>query len=506
MIRNLRTRLEADGSSPSSNGEGQRLAHGLGDLATRFLDPSELAARVKSTTAAKPLEPERRARLELALGRLENGNGSSESPGDTGSQTTDQERPIRVICETDLAERYGLSSSGNSRLQLAAQPCVVAAQCFDDQAARTAARIAALRVARLELDGEYVPQRHDVALEHFDWQAFHRSELDLLPTVIALVSADHVAGTGMASLSQLLLSGRPVQVIVVVEPAASPGSTDRSGFRFEPGYLGLGHREALVHQSSPAAPEHVRSGFERALDGTRASLHVLAADPGEAAIEARAHPLFLFDPEAGANWTDRFDLGGNPAPVGDWLTASLEVDTANGEATEPLELAYTYADYSLERERRSDDFLAIEPDLAASELVSLPRWLELDESDAGHAVPYLWAFDNASDGHPPQLHRLAVSRRLALECRDRLDYWRTLRQFGGLSQASSAGGEQPVDRTTPPEPPPSADREQIAAEIVGRLLHGLLDGELGPLAQAAVQTTPASEEPAARREGETPEP
>ena len=95
--------------------------------------------------------------------------------------------------------------------------------------------------------------------------------------------------------------GRPVQVLVTVEPAANPGSDGASGprsgslseYRFEPAYVGLSHREALVQQTSAARPEHLARGLERALAATHAGLHVIAPARGEPRDAARIASLFV---------------------------------------------------------------------------------------------------------------------------------------------------------------------------------------------------------------------
>ena len=168
----------------------------------------------------------------------------------------------------------------------------------------------------VELAERYDPARHDPWLAQLGWELFSRDELHLIPTIVAVVPAALVAGDGLLSLSRLLLSGRPVQVLLLGHPAENPGAEEEdalSGYRFEPGYLGISHREAVVQQTTIARPLHMLEGFAKGLHAAHTALHVVAvadgtrgaaasADPWlflTAALEGRAHPVFHYDPEAG---------------------------------------------------------------------------------------------------------------------------------------------------------------------------------------------------------------
>jgi ferredoxin len=63
----------------------------------------------------------------------------------------------------------------------------------------------------------------------------------------------------------------------------------------------------------------------------------------------------------------------------------------------------------------------------ADDLLPIASYLELDREKAEHRVPFVWAVDGT--GH---LHRLAITRRLATVCRDRLEFWRTLQELAGI--------------------------------------------------------------------------
>ncbi len=426
--------LAADRQKRPESRSATAAGSALGELGSRFLDPAALSGVLDRRSGGTALSDRRKQRLEGALAALEEYLAAAAAPAlilvHDGRHGIDG-------CETLAAERLrasGATGLGSWRVELHDDPCAAAAEIFDREAAALARVLRAVRLVRLEADGKYDPERLDPWLERFDWQAFSRQELLLLTPVVALVAADRVAGPGMVSLSGLLRSGRPVQVLVPVDPAANPGTEGAeslAGFRFEPAYLGLCHREVLVQQTSTATPAHMLRGFLRALSATHAGLHVVSASRGAelqatAALEARAHPLFHYDPEAGPSWAERLDFSLNPQAEVDWPVHALETRRPDG-SRETLELAFTFADFALLEPAFAHHFHAVADGVQEVELVPAAEFAEQPTGDEAAAIPYVWAVDEA-----PALTRLAISRPLALACRDRLDFWRILQELSGV--------------------------------------------------------------------------
>jgi len=243
-------------------------------------------------------------------------------------------------------------------------PCTTAVKVFERDAADFAKLFAALRIAALEIDANYNPAIHDSWFASFDWQGFSNEEMQLVTRVVALVSADYLAGDGLPAFSHLLGSRLPVHVLSWVRaydnPAAKPGEGPFDSYRFELGYFGVGHRQVVVSQASAARHEDLMSGFLCALDSNRASLHLInrgtqtktkkplldAWFVASAALESRAHPFILVNPDGGDHAAERISFGGNPQAENDWPVEKLEYRDADGELTE-MELAFSFADYAL---------------------------------------------------------------------------------------------------------------------------------------------------------------
>jgi ferredoxin len=412
---------------------------------SRFLDPSALAKVVGQTR--RHVGDDRRARIEQTRERLM-------APLDL---------PV-VVFEGSLDD---------------------AVAKFDALAGELCQVVAAMHAARLELEGQYEPARHDDVLANLDWRGLSEGELLLLPVVIARVSGAELS-TRMGELSAVLLSGRPLHVVAEVEPVADPGGS--AGWRLELAYLGMALRQVWVQQSCVSRPEHVAEGLERALRSARASLHVLSAPPtgtdiapwlvAGAGIEGRAQPLFRYDPSARA-FADRVDFSGNPSPELDWPL---------DDRGEP----FTFAHYALLHASHRRHFHPVDIDIEDDDLVPLDAWLELPPAEAAQRVPLIHAVDGDRDV------RLAISRELAFATRDRLAFWRSLQELAGIHNAwaerAAAGAEQESRRRAEAELEAVREAHQAeldeakrtaADEAMRRLTDVLLGGELLDVAAPA---------------------
>ncbi len=400
-----------------------------------------------------------------------------------------------------------------------ADPCERATALFDEQAGRLAEVFAAVRIAQLEINGIYDPAIHDPWFANFSWEGFSQNELLLVPTVIAVGGADWMAGDGLRSFSRLLSSGRPVQILVRVQPSNNPGTgPDEEAFhrfRVELGYLAISHRQAFVAQSSAARHQHLLDCFLAALEATRTSLHLINTGMrtpstlvplnawlvAGAALEGRAHPFFRVNPEAGDYAAARMSFADNPQPERDWPRHPFEYVDDDGNRVEH-ELAFTFADYALLIERLRDHFRLIPPGCDSDALVPMQDYLSMKPDEAYQRVPFVWGVDAGS-----QLHRLVVSRQLALAALDRLNFWHTLQELAGVRNRYV---ELAIERTRAEERERAAEErerltaehaaelEHVRGEAAGEAMHRLTDLLLGiDFGAAGGAPLPAGRQPAA---------
>jgi len=478
----LRASIAAGNRGVGADGGASALRGAVGSVGAQFLDPGALSRMLGASSGETTVSPERAAAVEAALAELDGSLGPDAAPA------------MQLILLDELAPQHATRLGGWTVVS-SSEPCDTAAARFDESAARVASLLRDLRLARLETEGAYDPARHDPWLAALTWDVFSREELLLVPPVVAVVTAEHVSGPGMVALSQLLRSRRPVQVVVLVDPGRDDDTAAGNAVRFEAGYLGMSHREALVQQTSLARPDHARYGFELGLAAAHTALHVVATvdDPhaAEAAIASRALPLFHYDPEQGRSWAKRLDFGDNPDPDQNWVAVQAEVRGERG-GEETKSGAFTYADYAMLDPARAAEFHPIPDDWASDHVIPVADAVDADPEDAPRRIPFVWGVNE--DGRAV---RLAVTRRLALAAGDRLDYWRTLQELAGVrneyveaaetrvhAEARAEANAELSRLRTEHDAALNAVRETAADDIVRRLVAVLLDVDLGPSAPA----------------------
>ncbi len=453
-IQRLRSLLDVEKAKSADANEPGSVKTSVGP-GSRHFDTGALSGMLEHRAHGSVEMPvERRVRIERALKELQ------AWPDD----------PVLVRFIGPLDDPW-FSKLPELELINSEDPCTTASAVFERDAADFAKLFAALRIAALEIEGNYTPAIHDSWFASFDWQAFSNEEMQLVTQVVALVSADYLAGDGLPSFSRLLGSRLPIHVLSWVRaydnPAAKPGERPFDSYRFELGNFGIGHRQVVVAQTSAARHEDLLSGFLCALDSNRTSLHLInrgtqtktkkplldAWFVASAALESRAHPFILVNPDGGDHAAERISFGGNPQAENNWPVEKLEYRNADGEVTE-MDLAFTFADYALLMPALHEHFRMVPAGFESAELMSVDQYLDSDEKLVEHAVPFIWAIDDQD-----VLVRIVVSRALVFACRDRLNYWHTLQELAGIQNFYV---EEAVDRIIEEQRAAiDAEREQL---------------------------------------------
>ena len=502
--------------SKSTQGNEPGRVSGAAGPAGRLLDGDALSGMLgKRSHGSQEMTPERRARIENALQVLKAWNDDPVLLRFAGRIANSW---FAEQADVDVVESY--------------EACATASELFLEGAARFGRLFAAMRIADLEIEDRYDPPVHDSWFANFDWQAFSDEELQLVTRVVALESADYLATDGLPTFSHLLGSRLPVHVISWVRaydnPAVKPGDGPFDAYRFELANFGLGHRQVVVAQTSAARHEDLLSGFSCALGSNRTSLHLInrgtqtkASRPilepwfvASAALESRAHPFLLVNPDAGDHAARRVSFDGNPQPDADWPIETLEYKGADGNQT-TMELAFTFADYALLMPALHEHFRMVPAGLESEQLVTVAEYLAAEQGHADRLVPFVWGI-----GEDGVLVRLVVSRALVFACRDRLNYWHGLQELAGIQNYYV---EEAIERIIEEQRAAmEAEREQLvkehaeeleavrseaAGEAMGQLVDVLMGADLSGMVAGGGQlaTMPAArpekvEEPAAAGE------
>jgi pyruvate-ferredoxin/flavodoxin oxidoreductase len=344
----------------------------------------------------------------------------------------------------------------------------VAIGIFEGQMRKMADNFISVRKARLLLDDQYDPARDDPFFQAFDWKQFSDEEFNLCPPILAMGGDGAMLDIGFQNLSRLLASGKPVRVVVLDTQVYSNtgGQSCTSGFtgqvadmagfgkaqhgkteaRKELALIGMAHRGSYVLQTSQAAPNHMISGIIRGLHYRGPSVFNIytpcpvehgvadewALHSARLALESRAFPFVIYDPEAGRTFADCVDLEGNPAVEDQWPVYDFKYRDEEGNE-QVMELPLSTADWAATEGRFSKHFWPIKPeDWDDDDQVLYHEYMGLSSEDRRGKTPFIF-----SHGENESLARLGVSQEMVLLGEDRLLFWSQLKELAGVEVPES---------------------------------------------------------------------
>lgn len=277
-----------------------------------------------------------------------------------------------------------------------------------------------VRRANLVLENPRKARLAESSLTELGFEDLSREERTLCPPVL-LVGAS-AAFTDRA-LERLLVSQHPVKVLLLADVGGELGRAKQLE-RDPLELLSFAGSGAYVAQTSLANPEHLArallSGVRR--DGT-AIVQVHAPSPredgfatdgvvrqSELALLTRAHPLFSFDSARPGVFSNRLEIGENPAHNQAWVSSEA------GRRLTPAEFWLTEARFSHHFEALVDQ---------APGPMPLAAYLELPAPERAHKTPYVLGGSGRT--------RLSVSSPMLAVAERRLQAWRTLQELSGVT-------------------------------------------------------------------------
>jgi pyruvate-ferredoxin/flavodoxin oxidoreductase len=333
----------------------------------------------------------------------------------------------------------------------------IAIGLFEGQMRKMADAFSTVRKAKALVAGEAVPD-----LAAFDWRQFDDEEFGLCPPIIAMGGDGAMLDIGFQNLSRLMASGKPLRVVVLDTQVYSNtgGQACTSGFtgqvadmsaygkaqhgkeevRKELALIALAHRGTFVLQSSQASASHLISGLLKGLQTRRPAVfniytpcpveHGLPDDwaPHSArlALESRAFPFLVYDPDAGSSVADCLNLEGNPAIDDVWPTYTLEY-TDDAGATQKMEMPLTIADWAATEARFKKHFKPADIAEGAEAFVRFADFIALTPEARAGKTPFIYTV--AAD---KKLTKLTVSHEMVQLATDRLLFWSQLKELAGL--------------------------------------------------------------------------
>jgi len=264
---------------------------------------------------------------------------------------------------------------------------------------------------------------------------------------------------GFQNLSRVMASDKPVRVIVVDTQVYSNtgGQACTSGFtgqvsdmaefgadqrgkeevRKELALIAIAHRGVFVMQSSQATPAHLIQNVLKGLQARRPSLFIMntpcppewgiaddaAPDAARLALESRAVPNIVFNPDEGTTFSECLDLESNPALLDTWTSYDLSYVDDEGEE-QKMTLPVTTADWAMGEARFRGHFGKAKDD---DELVPFHEYIEMDEDEREGETAFIYTVD--AERH---LNRVTVSDDIAQLAEERLTNWAQLKEMAGI--------------------------------------------------------------------------
>ncbi|HEX9730721.1 MAG TPA: 2-oxoacid:acceptor oxidoreductase family protein [Thermoanaerobaculia bacterium] len=428
----------------------------------------------------------------------------------------------------------------------------IAIGIFEGLMRKMADGFAAVRKAELELADAYEPAAHDAFFQAFDWRQFSDEEFHLCPPILAVGGDGAMLDIGFQNVSRLMASGKPIRVVVLDTQVYSNtgGQACTSGFhgqvsdmaaygaarhgkeenRKEMALIAMAHRGAYVLQSSQALPSHLIGGVLRGLSSRRPAIFNLYSpcqaehglpDSGSAraaklAVESRAFPYMVYDPDRGATFAERLDLDGNPNVEDTWPAYELKYTSDDG-AEQTLALPLTIADWAATEPRFARHFKRVKASAWHQGMVPFHEYLELAPAEREGKVPCIYVRDRED-----HLGRMTVSQEMVELAADRLDLWDEVRELAGVkvSERVRRGLTKPLEREYEKklaalrqeyeqkiaelkDSYPAKITRRIAEALVGGGLTGF--GEAVPAAAPPMAAPPPAAEPV-RESAASPEP
>lgn len=377
--------------------------------------------------------------------------------------------------------------------------CADAVEAFTERRRAMAEAIRAMAIAELELANRYREADHDPFFAQFDEGSLSPEDVALFPSYLVCLTDRDLDARETARLIDVLGSDAPI--IVVVEcrdalggpPPMSGATPGLAGPQLARLAIGLGQAFVLQTASSnlPRMTERIGDGvaasgpalfsvFTGSTDDAPSLPPYLVA---AAAMRSRCFPAFCYDPGAGPDWADRFDVELNPQPDAVWPTDVLVA--ADAELQRHAEtVAFTPIDFAALDRRYARHFARVGD--RSDDMAPADRQLEADGA-AAPTVPYvLMAGDDGG------LERVVVDRRLIRLARRVGEVWHSLRELGGIHN-SHARALVATERAT--------WEEQHTAEAVGDA-GPVGDGPAGDAPTVEVSEPSADETPDERVTGE----
>ncbi len=324
--------------------------------------------------------------------------------------------------------------------------CAEALKLFDTELKRRVELVRAIRVSNLELENRYREERHDSFFEKFGPEHLTPEDYRALPPLLVFLSGNSLSDAEKSTLVDILGSDMPVKVLLEINelPASDSSSAPPGSFTEwtqQIARMTISMGETFVMQTAASHLPRLAPEIIAGLRGEGPALFCIYTGPDESravvphylhcagAVESRAFPSFVYDPDRGTDLASRFSLKGSPQVDRDWPEHRFSYETTDGqEASESL--VFTCVDFLMLNPRFAQHFVIVPPSRWHANMVPMAQYLNLSRQQAIDKVPFVYLIDVED-----RVHRVVVRRALVAFARKCLGSWRRLQELGGINDS-----------------------------------------------------------------------
>ncbi len=301
-----------------------------------------------------------------------------------------------------------------------------------------AAVMRAIGVAELELANRYRESVHDTVSESFDRRSLKPGDIAQFPSSLVLlrdVNDSAVIGRALEAVA----SGLPMKIVVIVDDLS-----EASPLAGQIADMAIGLNEGFVMQTTASQLGRSAGYMAHGLASPGPALFSIYSGSGRntasippylaaaAANESRAVPAYCFDPGAGSDWADRFELAPNPQSSRAWPVHPFVCEDAEHRRIAES-VAFTWVDFAGCDRRFDDRFKSLAPDAWTDDMLPLADYMELPAEERAGKRPFIIAVDE----HNRLVRRLPDEALIAAAARCGRR-WRSLQELGGIDNSHAA--------------------------------------------------------------------
>lgn len=304
----------------------------------------------------------------------------------------------------------------------------------------------ALRIAELELENTYKPEKHDKLFAEFGLENLTDDELAVCPPFLVVLESEALDESNKNILIDILRTGYPIKILSIVKNICSPERTPFEPISFsewgnKSGRIAMALNSAFVLQTTASNLKHLVSGIRDGIDFNGPAFFSIYCGSTEyhprlngylipaSALDSRAFPAFTYNPGAGEYWAERFNLNDNTQLECDFPVNPIKYRLPGGEQ-EVVEVPFTLLDFLASDIRFNKYFRSIPDEFEHPALVPFSEYTGLDEKSRTEKIPFVMMAHESG-----VIYRVITTVELVNAAMLVLSDWHNLRELGGVDNS-----------------------------------------------------------------------